>query len=489
MRRVVTILSLLACLLAPAPAGADTPVFVFIMDEFSGTSLEGRDGKIDQRRFPNLASLARTATWYPMATTGSDMTFRAVPSIWSGLSLDRAGEADRTLYRLLENDYRLVQFEDMGPVQKLCTSCPPPPPGVSQLDGVPIKGRDSQASSIRSTLGAIKAISRDDEKPMLWTSHVVLPHAPYRFLPSGDQVPLSPFMQNPGVTEAKRWGSERWPLTLSRQRFLLQAGYTDRIIGRLRSQMERAGVWQKAMVVLVADHGSSWTPGTHRRYIEDASFAQVANVPLLIKYPDQSEPRIDKGSAQLIDIAPTIASVLGRSLDWGSPGLSLLSRRPKRDISVFTAERREWVTRSFRTFTRSRRSSVKSWNRLFPRGAEGAWIGPARSLKGRSVRAYRSNRASASAQIELKAYFKKVRPGSGWLPAVLGAEIFSLPPGSPLAASVNGRMVASGYSYRDSGGSVRANIPLPPSSLKKGRNRVELWSLGSGVQLLDSTGR
>lgn len=489
MRRIVAILSLLACLSLPAAAGAETPVFVFIMDEFTGTSLEGRDGRIDAKRFPNLAAVSRSATWYPMAATGADMTFRAVPSVWSGLALDHAGEADQTLYRLLEQDYRLVQFEDMGPVQKLCASCSSPPPAVSKLNGVPVKGQDSQAASIRSTLGAIKAIPKSADRPMLWTSHVVLPHAPYRFLPSGDQVPLSPYMQNPGVTEEKRWSSERWPLTLSRQRFLLQAGYADRLIGRLHSQLEKQGLWQKAMVVIVADHGSSWTPGTHRRYIEAKSFSQVANVPLLIKYPEQSEPRIDKGSAQLVDIAPTIASVLGRKLDWESPGLNLLSRRPKRDISVFTSEKREWVTRSFRTFTRARRSSVATWNRLFPNGADGTWIGPARSLQGVSVRAYRKHRSSASAEIELKAYFKKVRPGSGWFPAVLGAEIFGLPPGSPLAASVNGRMVASGYSYRDSGGSVRANIPLPLHALKKGRNRVELWSLAAGVNLLDSTGR
>ena len=59
---------------ASASVKSDTPVVFVVLDEFSGLSLQGPDGRINAARFPNFAALARDSTWYRNATTVADQT-------------------------------------------------------------------------------------------------------------------------------------------------------------------------------------------------------------------------------------------------------------------------------------------------------------------------------------------------------------------------------------------------------------------------------
>ena len=78
-----------------------------------------------------------------------------------------------------------------------------------------------------------------------------------------------------------------------------------------------------------------------------------------------------------------------------------------------------------------------------------------------------------SAKIQLATGWRHVRHGSGWLPVLVGAILKGVPAGSPLVASLNGRIVSSGYSYRD-GKKIAAALMLPASSLRRGHNHVRL---------------
>ena len=64
---------------AASEVSTTAPVVFVLFDEFSGASLAGRDGRIDATRYPNLAALARTSTWYRNATTVADETPRPCP--------------------------------------------------------------------------------------------------------------------------------------------------------------------------------------------------------------------------------------------------------------------------------------------------------------------------------------------------------------------------------------------------------------------------
>ena len=62
--------------------------------------------------------------------------------------------------------------------------------------------------------------------------------------------------------------------------------------------------------------------------------SDVLPVPMFVKYPGQKGAAVDRRNAELIDVVPTIADVLGIDLPWRVDGASLLDadppRRPKR---------------------------------------------------------------------------------------------------------------------------------------------------------------
>ncbi len=89
-----------------------TPVVEVIFDEFPTATLLDRRGRIDARRFPHFAALARQATWYPNNTTVADFTGRAVPAIMtgnnpSGSTLPIASDQPNSIFSLLGGAYRL----------------------------------------------------------------------------------------------------------------------------------------------------------------------------------------------------------------------------------------------------------------------------------------------------------------------------------------------------------------------------------------------
>ena len=97
----------LAAALALALAGAAVPaqaakrptrpVVMVVFDELPLTSLLDGRGRIDRFRYPNFAALAGDSTWYANATTVSDSTKLAIPSILDGRlpKVGRAGHPPR----------------------------------------------------------------------------------------------------------------------------------------------------------------------------------------------------------------------------------------------------------------------------------------------------------------------------------------------------------------------------------------------------------
>ena len=489
MRALLAAAALAALLASTATAAAATPppVVMLVMDEFSAPSLEGADGALSAKRFPNLADFAKSATWYPRASTSGDLTMRAVPSLLSGNAVELPSQAQRNLYSMLRPTHRLIRFEGYSVLDSLCAFCAAPPKPAMRLGGVMIRGVDEQATSVRGTLGAIRELRRKTSRPPLWTAHVVLPHAPYRFLPDGDQVLQTTLSRNPGVGDDKAWGPEPHLPVLSQQRFLLQAAYTDRLIGELKRDLIRGGWWDKAIVIIAADHGSSFHPNTHRRFISEESFSDIANVPLLIKYPGQSSAVVDRGSAQLIDVLPTVASVTGSPLGGPSDGLDLTGPRPQRDVRIYGGHGLGWISKSWDQFTAQRQMEVDEWNARFPGNVAATWIGPRASLRGRRVRDLAVKSSSrASARIEMADGWRDVKPGSGWIPVLVGAVLKGVPAGSPLVASLNGRIVTSGYSYRN-GNRTEATLLLPASKLHRGHNQVRLLLADGSLTQLAAT--
>jgi hypothetical protein len=463
-----------------APTAPPPPVVVLLLDEFTGPSLQTPGGRVDARRFPHLASLARTATWYRNATTTSDTTKYAVPAALSGQWVGHAEDADRTVFSLLRDTHRLVRYEPwLEP--DICPFCARAPRGARTLAGVPIRGSDWPGPSVRGVLGAMRALDRRGGRPPLWFGHVLVPHAPYRFLPDGRTYAVPQAWNREGLDADNVWTGDPEPQEVARRRFLLQAGLADGLVGELRRRMERSGLWDRSLVVVLSDHGSSFTTGTHRRSLVGASFGEIASVPLFVKYPRQRRARVDRAPAQIPDVLATIADVTGRRPAWALDGRSLRRPREARPVSVYAAVPERRVTRSWRSFLRMRAAAVASWNELFRgRTPRAQWAGRIRTLRLQRLSAARRARASqGSAVLDFPAAWQAVRRSSGYLPAVVGAELRGVPAGRRIVAALNGRIVSAGRSYAQNG-AVRVTLFLPPARLREGRNRLELLLTRAG---------
>ena len=111
----------------------------------------------------------------------------------------------------------------------------------------------------------------------------------------------------------------------AQQRHLLQVGYTDLALGRILDKLHETGLYDRSLVVVVADHGVSFRPHGERRRVEEGNMEEIAFVPLFVKPPGQTDGAIVDDHARTIDILPTIADILGVEVPWKTDGRSLLA--------------------------------------------------------------------------------------------------------------------------------------------------------------------
>ena len=77
-------------------------------------------------------------------------------------------------------------------------------------------------------------------------------------------------------------------------------------------------------MVVTADHGISFQPGTHPRVIGRGNAPGVMWVPLFVKEPGQHRPRVDDRNWEHVDLLPTLAGHAGVEVPWPVDGRSAL---------------------------------------------------------------------------------------------------------------------------------------------------------------------
>jgi hypothetical protein len=108
---------------------------------------------------------------------------------------------------------------------------------------------------------------------------------------------------------------------------MTQLGATDTIVGLFVEKLKQLGIYDKAIVVIAADHGFSMRPLSYRRgnIDEDAFYEDIMNVPLMIKFPGSAPGKIDPLHAQNSDVLPTVLDGLGLDYQLPLDGRSLLN--------------------------------------------------------------------------------------------------------------------------------------------------------------------
>ncbi|MGI9285421.1 MAG: sulfatase-like hydrolase/transferase [Pseudomonadales bacterium] len=348
------------------PTNTDVPIAMVILDELPLTTLLDRNNGVDRDRFPNLARFAATSTWYRNATTVGESTQVAVPAILSGELPTNQRPPNyvaypRNLFTLLGNDY---QVDGSEPYTRLCPDeiCPKnrvafkhalrstlldalvvfahivvPDPWSQKLppitrdwkgfwpDATAFAGDDFKKRlnilAFQNHEQILRESLSDLESPrrLFLFRHLALPHMPWRYTHTGDEY-IAGHLD--GLSEEK-WLGNQWFIAAAYQRHLLQMSYTDSLVGLLIDRLNEADLFDDAMIVIVADHGASFTRGRDRRILSPSNAAEIASVPLLIKYPKQSSAILDNRRVQTIDIFPTILKVLGADYPWNVAGQDL----------------------------------------------------------------------------------------------------------------------------------------------------------------------
>jgi Sulfatase len=335
------------------------PVVLVAFDELPLNSLLDARGRIDAQRSPHFAQLASESRWFSRATTVAEGTTHAVPAILTG-QLPRAGELPTYA------DHRQNLFTLLGGATELHVDdqethlCPPSLcPGLEGSFGsragtlaedtgvvylhqllpddltgwIPsiANGWDNflRDASAHHDPGRIDpgfvASLQPQQRPSLWYLHVMLPHSPWRYLPSGARydVPSTPAW---GPDEV--WNSNQAAVDQSWQRHLLQLGYADRVLGRLLARLKATGLYDRALLIVTADHGVSFRAGEKRRPLSPANLEDIAYVPLFVKLPGRHLGSEVPTLARTIDIVPTIADGVGVPIPWHVDGRTLLAKRP-----------------------------------------------------------------------------------------------------------------------------------------------------------------
>jgi len=348
----------------------------------------------------------------------------------------------------------------------------------------------------------VGALGSPNARRTLFFEHAFFPHAPFEHLPSGprylrDHRDAIEGLVPPSGTEPLR---DRFAASQAYARHLLQVGYTDRLLGRVLERLHEQGLFDRSLIVVTSDHGAIFKAGEDRRAVTERTFADIASVPLLVKEPEQDEPRRLDAYVQTTDVVPTIADVLGVRLPWRLDGRSAFEPGAGRQGTVTMvqgAERRARISRgagdrpvsvSTEALERGQRASLDRKLALFGERADPFSLGPRPQLRGRALADLAIARGPAPARAELDAAgeLDAVDPASGFVPVQLTGRVRSAAPRKrPLAFAVNGRIAAVGESFfLGDDGIERLSALVPASAYRRGANEVDVLEIEGGGQRL-----
>jgi hypothetical protein len=462
------------------PSASKTPVVMVVFDELPATSLMDARDRVDVGRYPAFASLARDSTWYREATTVAGRTTEAVPALLTGRrpregDLPIATDHPGSLFTLLSLSHRLEVVEPITDVcpRDLCAESRPSmarrmrslasdlrvvsahlllpdalrgglPPIDRDWHGFAGEGEPGSTPSAQRRKALInevfrrleeddprarfdeliRTVDRGGGRPPLLFLHTSLPHVPWRYLPDGREY-VAPVA---GLNEGA-WTGPQWQVDQSFQRHLLQAQYADRLLGRLLDRLRAVGLYERALVVVTADHGVSFRAGDRRRTPTPTNLHDVSNMPLFIKTPGQREGRVVDGVVRTIDVLPTIARVLGVRLS-GVDGVPAGTRGTDPGIELDVPDSWEGgTTGTYGTFLRQREERRRYERSLLAAAGYDAFaIGPHPELVGRRPGAV----PSSGGRLRLD-------DTGVWV----SGTVEGLPGGTAIAVTVGGRVAAT----------------------------------------------
>lgn len=181
---------------------------------------------------------------------------------------------------------------------------------------------DARAGDVIDSV--LEVLSRASGRRQFLFVHLFDAHAPYlaprEFLPrtGAARVDISSLM--------KRTANGRVPTEEDRRGLMAlydaEIAYVDGQVGRLLDELQSRGLYDSSLIIITADHGEAFYEHGHWQHSRSL-YEELIHVPLVVKWPGESEASTVEGPVSLIDIFPTILDEAGASGELRSMGVDL----------------------------------------------------------------------------------------------------------------------------------------------------------------------
>ena len=397
-----------------APEGKP-PVVLIVFDESPLFALLDKDGKINPERFPGFAKLVSLSTWHRNATAVSQQTVQAVPAIFTSRvpkkgDLPFLSDHPDNVFTMLESSYPINGYESVTSLcpRNLCSTASAIDleriylPRIKSFlnDALVVFGHRMLPSNARSSLpstgqtwggfaDASAAEGGDAEHEAadakflrnagsfyqlrMWNDamnrmmtmpspsasilHFTVPHRPWSFTPDLRKYYGPRFLGdlNPATGDLPK---DYY------QRYLYQLTAVDRLVDAMITRMQAAGLWDKSLVMITADHGISFEPGLVQRATDFSNPGQVTDlytIPMFIKMPFQKTGTVDDCAVTNLDLLPTLLEVTGVKTSLQMEGESLVDNCPQRELRAMTTLKESRMLASSFELVRARSDRYAQW--------------------------------------------------------------------------------------------------------------------------------
>jgi hypothetical protein len=513
--------------------GSGAPAICLVMDEFALDSILGADGEIDAKLFPNFARLAKDGVWMRDATTISETTELAVPSILTGKNPVRADAAPnldnypQNMFTILNAaGYQIHAFEcatALCPkeINKRETRRPPFMERIHEIltDVSVFAGHqflpkdftknlpsiDARVAHFTKTVGDSsneKAKQTDvqlglfddflstigPEPRSLYFAHIELPHVPYQFLPSGKYYTRS--LNMPGWHgDFVSWDKNQGHEARAQQRYLLQSRFTDLLIGQLLDKLEKQGTYQDSFLAIIADHGVSYRIGAPRRGVNitpdgvvDArtSNLDVLKIPVFIKLPKKGPASPFTNKFQSPDILPTMCGALEITGAGPFDGRDVFSNASTPEHFAFFNKSTNSIVKHDLSLLNIDYVTTTKQNAFDVEHGFGIRSDVYDQLCGKSTKdAATAEPSELNAELFSPENYETVGAAPDFLPAMLQGTLQNNASNQPrnLAVALNGVFVAVTNSFDTGRGVSEFSAMLPEENFRNGRNEIALFEI------------
>jgi hypothetical protein len=521
---------------AAKPGKTYPPVIMVIFDEIALSSLLGPDGKVDTAHYPGFARIAKDASWFKGAHTVADNTLDAVPAIITGRYPEgterKTAEKNDNIFTLLGSTHQLHVTE------KVTQLCPPELckqkvnvlkstqkltqdvsvvyqylllpkalrqdlPDITQNWGDFKQGDEASNKQGKKPAETNAANPKDEghnhrirlfdnfikhiepaspeSKPPFYFIHILLPHVPFIFLPSGKYYGTG---RSVGPHFPFPWNHDDRLLTEHYQRHLLQLKAADNELNKLLDKLQQTKTYDQSLIVIVADHGLNFRGGHPRRNIDSANYDEMLPVPLFIKRPNQKQAEQIQKPVRTLDIYATLADLMEFPAPPASHGISFFAKNYPTYESLLVCEDKHSDKKG--TFPIVNQNQLlqqiavkttlfdpKSTDYLFQFGPHKDWIGKSVATLGIPVQ---TSRKVLSYFIYDLPDYQNVDLNAKYIPSIITGELYGSASQLPkdIWVAVNGTLWSTYPVLEPSGDKVTFYALIPEKGFHQGQNTINV---------------